>query len=380
MRLSDFILRDLNMISEQWEAFAATMLPAAEHMGSEELREQVEKMLQDVALDLRTVQSRETQHEKSMGRGAGLIDPAEETAAQKHGVLRAQAGFNVNQLAAEYRALRASVLRRWMDDCEPEVPDLDDVIRFNEAIDHALAESVTSFNGQIEQNRNLLLGMLGHDMRSPLQAIQVTASYLAVLNAGEQVSKAAGRLIRSGARMQALLDDLTQFNRTKLGLGINVVPEAINLVEVLADEVEELRAIHPDRQIDLETSGNLTGYWDGPRLQQLLGNLVLNAIKYGSQDAPVRVTVTGDVTRVRIDVSNRGAAIGTATLARIFAPLMRGPNRQGEDERTGNLGLGLFIASEIAKAHHGTIETRSDDTETMFSVSLPRKHEVGEGA
>ena len=245
MRLSDFILRDLEPIAKQWEAFAATLLPAAGHMEPLELREHVKEMLRDVAMDLRTSQTREAQREKSMGRGTGLIDPEEETAAQKHGVLRAQAGFSVNQLAAEYRALRASVLRLWMDDCKSEAPDLGDVIRFNEAIDHALAESVTSFNAQIEQNRNLLLGMLGHDMRSPLQAIQVTASYLAVLNAGEQVSKAAGRLIRSGARMQALLNDLTEFNRTQLGLGINVIPANINLADVLADEVDELRAIHP---------------------------------------------------------------------------------------------------------------------------------------
>jgi signal transduction histidine kinase len=307
-----------------------------------------------------------------MGRGSGFIDPAEETAAQIHGVLRARAGFTVNQLAAEYRALRASVLRLWMKDSDPESPDPDDLIRFNEAIDHALAQSVTSFNAQIEQNRNLLLGMLGHDMRSPLQAIQVTASWLALLNAGEQVSKAADRLIRSGARMQGLLDDLTEFNRSKLGLGINVTTTKVNLAEVLADEVDELRAIHPDRQIELDVSGDSQGDWDGPRLQQLLGNLVLNAIKYGAKDAPVMVKMVCDVTHVRIDVSNRGVAIGTAALSRIFDPLMRGPAGRSEDERAGSLGLGLYIASEIARAHHGAIETRSDDTETTFSVSLPR--------
>ncbi|GAB7521297.1 sensor histidine kinase [Paraburkholderia sp. 2C] len=371
MRLSDFILRDLEPISEQWEAFAATLLPAADNMEPLQLREHVKEILRIVAMDLRTSQTREAQREKSMGRCIGLIDPAEETAAQKHGVLRARAGFNVNQLAAEYRALRASVLRLWMDDCEPGTPDPGDIVRFNEAIDQALAESVTSFNAQIEQNRNLLLGMLGHDLRSPLQAIQVTASHLALLNAGEQVSKAAGRLIRSGARIQGLLNDLTEFNRTKLGLGINVKPASVNLADVLADEVEELRAIHPDRQIDYDVSGDSQGDWDGPRLQQLLGNLVLNAIKYGAQDTPVRVMVIAGVTEVRINVSNRGAAIGTATLARIFDPLMRGPDRS-EDERTGSLGLGLYIAREIARAHHGAIETRSNDIETIFSVSLPR--------
>ena len=99
----------------------------------------------------------------------------------------------------------------------------DDVIRFNEAIDQALAESISFFSVQVDQARNLLLGMLGHDMRSPLQTIQMTALYLANLNAGDKVSGAASRLIRSGARMQALLGDMLDFNRTNLGLGINIV-------------------------------------------------------------------------------------------------------------------------------------------------------------
>jgi signal transduction histidine kinase len=371
MRLADFILGEMEPILAQWEAFAATLLPASTGMGSAELREEAEQMLLAIAADLRTPQTRDAQHEKSLGQGSGLVGVSE-SAARTHGTLRARAGFTVNQIAAEYRALRASVLRLWIDDCAPKAPDLDDIIRFNEAIDQALAESVISFNAQIEQNRNLLLGMLGHDMRSPLQAIQVTSSYLAALNAGDQVSKAAGRLIRSGARMQALLDDLTEFNRTKLGLGINVTPAQVNLADVLAEELDELRAIHPDRQIELHVTGDLQGVWDGQRLQQLLGNLVLNAIKYGAQDTPVRVTVAGDATHVRIDVSNCGSAIEPTTLARIFDPLERGRDREKQDERAGSLGLGLYIASEIAKAHHGVIETRSDETETTFSVSIPR--------
>ena len=375
MRLADFILRDVEPILAQWEAFAATLLPAAANMESLALRDHAQQILHAVAKDLRTSQTREAQHEKSLGRGPTLID-ATETAAQTHALLRARAGFNIKQLAAEYRALRASVLRLWMDDCEPEPPDLDDVIRFDEAIDQALAESVTFFNEQVEQNRNLLLGMLGHDMRSPLQAIQVTASYLAALNAGERVSGAAARLIRSGARMQGLLDDLTDFNRTNLGLGINVTPTSVNLGDVLADELDELRAIHPDRLIELDVNGDSQGLWDGQRLQQLLGNLVLNAIRYGAQDTPVRVAVTGDATHVRINVSNRGPAIDGATLAHIFDPLMRGPGHQSKNDTAGSLGLGLYIASEIAKAHHGAIEARSNETETSFSVSLPRTDEA----
>lgn len=374
MRLADFISRDIEPILAQWEAFAATLLPAASNLESLGLRDHAEQILHAVVRNLRTSQTREAQREKSLGRGPQLNDAAE-TAAQTHALLRARAGFNINQLAAEYRALRASVLRLWMDGCKPEAPDLDDVIRFNEAIDQALAESVSFFSKQVEENRNLLLGMLGHDMRSPLQAIQITATYLAALNAGDRISAAATRLIRSGARMQGLLDDLTDFNRTKLGLGINVTPTSVNLAEVFAGELDALRAIHPDRQIKLTMSGDSRGLWDAHRLQQLLGNLVLNAIKYGAQDAPVRVVVSGDVTHVRIEVKNRGDAIEHATLARIFDPLTRAADHQGEGDGSESLGLGLYIASEIAKAHHGAIEARSDETETSFSVSLPRVNE-----
>jgi signal transduction histidine kinase len=187
-----------------------------------------------------------------------------------------------------------------MDECQPDAPHLEDIIRFNEAIDQAIAESVGFFSAQVDQARNLFLGMLGHDMQSPLQTIQMTASYLAALNAGEKVSEAASRLIRGGARMQALLDDMLDFNRTKLGFGINIAPTDVDLANLLADELDQLRAVHPDRRIDLDVVGDCRGVWDGRRLQQLLSNFVLNAIKYGAPDAPVRVTVTGEEAEVRM--------------------------------------------------------------------------------
>jgi signal transduction histidine kinase len=370
MRLADFILRDMESIVAQWEAFAATLLPAAANMQSLALQDHAQQILQAVAKDLSTVQTREAQAEKSMGR-APLLIGAPETAAQTHALLRARGGFDINQLAAEYRALRASVLRLWMDDSRPDAPHPDDVIRFNEAIDQALAESVDFFSAQVEQARNLLLGMLGHDMRSPLQTVQITATYLAALNAGEKVSGAAARLIRSGARMQALLDDMVDFNRTRLGLGIYIAPTDIDLAQIFAEELDQLRVVHPDREVDLDVADECTGVWDGRRLQQLLGNLVLNAIRYGASDAPVRVSVTVDEAEVRFEVKNRGPAIERSALSRIFDPLQRGLNDQ--DKNAGSsLGLGLYIAREIAKAHGGDINVQSDESETVFAVRLPR--------
>ena len=251
MRLAEFILRDMEAILVEWEAFAATLFPAAASMTPLALRDHAKQILEAVAKDLSTPQTKQAQADKSMGRAPKLMG-APETAAQTHAVLRAQSGFDINQLAAEYRALRASVLRLWTDACQPDDPDLEDVIRFNEAIDQAIAESIGFFSAQVDQARNLLLGMLGHDMRSPLNTIQMTASYLAALNAGAKVSEAASRLIRSGASMKALLDDLVDFNRTKLGLGINIALADVDLAAVFADELEQLRGAHPGRQLELE--------------------------------------------------------------------------------------------------------------------------------
>lgn len=287
--------------------------------------------------------------------------------------MRARSGFNINQLAAEYRALRASVLRQWLAACQSQAPHLDDIIRFNEAIDQALIESIAFFSAKVEQSRDLLLGMIGHDLRSPLQAIRMTATQLARLNAGETVSEAASRVIRSGARMQALLDDLVEFNRTQLGLGIRITPTSADLATVFSDELEELRAAHPNRQLHLAVTGNTQGMWDGRRLQQVLGNLVLNAIKHGATDTPIQVAVSGKDSDVGFEVRNTGPVIAQSVLNRIFDPLMHARGHEHRGPADASLGLGLYVAREIVRAHRGEIEARSENTETVFAVRLPRE-------
>ena len=371
MRLADFIRNDMEAILAEWEAFAATLLPAAADMTPLALRDHAKQILEAVARDLTTAQTREEQSEKSMGR-APTAAGAPDTAAQTHAVLRARSGFDINQLVAEYRALRASVLRLWMDASPLDPPGVEDVIRFNEAIDQAVAESVGHFHTQVERTRNLLLGMVGHDMRSPLNTILMTASYLTALNAGEQVSSAAASLIRSGASMQALLDDLVDFNRTKLGMSLKVVPSDIDLAAVVADELEQLRGAHRRQRIELTATGESRGRWDGARLQQLLRNLVSNAIRYGAPGKPVVVAIRGEEADVRLEVTNSGPAIDDSELSRIFEPLTRGSAPADSQDARGGLGLGLFIVREIAKAHGGEAEVRSAGGETTFSVRLPR--------
>ncbi len=174
--------------------------------------------------------------------------------------------------------------------------------------------------------------------------------------------------------MQALLDDLVDFNRVRFGLGIDVSPIDTDLETLFAEELQQLRAANPGREIDLQVEGDARGTYDVNRLHQLFGNLVSNALKYGDAEAPVRIALAGQPTEVILAVKNQGLVIEPTYLNRIFDPLQRGPAQQADGGRDGNLGLGLYISREIAKAHGGTIAAKSDATGTVFTVRLPRKH------
>lgn len=344
-----------------------------------ELRDHAQQILVAGAKDLTTSQTREAQVEKSRGRAVPHQD-APETAAQTHAILRARSGFDINQLVAEYRALRATVIRLWSDTHPLDSLMVEDVVRFNEAIDQAVGESVSHFHQDVERARNLLIGMLGHDMRTPLSSIVVTASYLAALNAGEQVSVAAQRLIRSGKSIQTLLDDLVDFNRTSLGLGLKVVPSSIDLAAELAEELEQLRSAYPGRPIELEVKGDTAGHWDGGRLKQVLRNLVSNALHSGAPGTPVSVSLAGEDAAVRPAVTNHGNGNTPVSESGIFDPLQRGHAAIPDSDPKSHLGLGLFIVREIVHRHGGDVEMSAAGGRTTFSVRLPRqiRHDVAE--
>lgn len=367
MRLADFITRESDAILAQWETFAATCLPAARQMTTEELRDHARQILEVIAEDLRTPQTEEEQAAKSKGLVQRLY-PAVQTAAEVHATLRAKSGFDIRQLAGEYRALRASVLALWLKVFPPDGDALTDIIRFNEAIDQALAESVDHFSQQVEQSRALLLGVMSHDMGNPLLAIQMTAQHLARINAGDEVAEVARRLIRSGERLQRLLNDLVDFNRVHLGLGIQAIKSAVDLGQLCAEEVEEIGTAYPGARIELSVVGDCRGRWDPQRMHQLVSNLVANAVKYGEPAHGVRVTVTAEEGTVGIEVSNRSSTLDPTELSQIFEPLKRRAIHSGHP----GLGLGLYIVREIAKAHNGTASASYRAGEVVFTVCLPR--------
>jgi signal transduction histidine kinase len=282
--------------------------------------------------------------------------------------LRVTSGFEINQKVAEYRSLRAGVMRQWSRRISDETPCREELVRFHAALDQAIVESVSLYFSKAEASHDLLLGMLGHDMRSPLNTVLMIASYLAALNAGKEVSEAATLLSRSGAALKELVDDLADFNRTKLGLGINVRVAEMNLADVVRDELEQLRTAHVDRRIELDIAGDTKERWDGHRLQQVVRNLVDNAIKYGSAATPVRVALRGEDRIVRLEVANEGQPMNPTTFQKLVEPLKRGAG-----QREGGLGLGLFIVREITRAHGGDFDVRCEERETIFSVTLPRR-------
>jgi hypothetical protein len=320
---------------------------------------------------LRTAQTPAEQDTKAKGRAVARLG-APETAAETHAHVRAGQGFTIRQLVAEYRALRASVLRLWADTGEVQSTDVTDVGRFNEAIDQAVAESVDRYVAEVDRWRHLFLGVLGHDLRGPLNAILMTAQLLSALNDGTPSSAHASRLMRSGQRMKELLDDLLDYNRTTLDLGIPVSRHECDLASACREEIEMLRVAWPEASIAFDAHGATRGQWDPSRIKQVVSNLVNNAVRYGDKPGMVSATVDGRAEdKVLLVVENTGPAIPRDVLASLFDPLRRAsrPN-PGADT---SLGLGLFIVRQIALAHGGRVDVESAKGRTVFTVTLPRQ-------
>lgn len=373
MRLAAFIEKNREAILAEWEAFARTCSPASESMNIAALRDHAGEMLAVIAKDLKTPQTESEEKEKSEGN-APPEDPTKKTAAQKHGADRAENGFTTDQMVAEYRALRASVVRLWIKDLgKLGETEIDDLTRFNEAIDQALAESIARYTKGLENSKEMFLAILGHDLRSPLNAVLMSAKFM--LETGdlkEPHTTLAERIVSSAHRMNDLVVALLDFTRSRLGGGIPVNRVDMDLGKTVENVSAEAAAAHPKRNIEVKTSGNLHGEWDCDRITQVLSNLIGNALDYGADGTGVLVTVDGESDNVTLAIHNRGAAIARKQLSGIFSPMKRSKN--AGPTASGSLGLGLYIAERIVNAHEGRIDVESSDAEgTTFTVHLPRK-------
>ncbi|HEX2206784.1 MAG TPA: sensor histidine kinase [Longimicrobium sp.] len=376
MRLAEFIRTSREPILAEWEAFARTCLPASGSMDVEGLRDHADQMLTVIANDLQTPQDHLEQSEKSKGH-APADDSDASTAAEEHGAGRADSGFTVEQMVAEYRALRASVLRLWTRAQGELVPaDLEDLTRFNEAIDQSLAESVSRYNQNLEQAKEMFLAILGHDLRTPLGAIFTSARFMLDTGELEEPHRTlTGRIAASSTRTLHMVGDLLDFTRSRLGGGIPIVRAEMSLGKVVRDVVDEIAASAAGVRIRVDTRGEQRGEWDAARISQALGNLIGNAVQHGTTGGTVTVSIRDEGEEVAIAIHNRGAPIPRDQLDGLFNPMKtrespRAPSARGP---TGSLGLGLYIAEQIVGAHGGRIQVDSSDTDgTTFTVLLPR--------
>jgi signal transduction histidine kinase len=374
MRLGDFILANVEPILAEWEQFARGLAPGST-MDVIALRDHARDILRVTARDMVSSQSAEEQAEKSKGHGGGGTESAGlDRASNDHALARLGSGFDLIEVVSEYRALRAGILRLWVQSARSaDEHDLQDLIRFNESIDQSLAEAVKSYTHRADESRELFLATLGHDLRNPLNAIVVSSELVARSGQlDEENTRIASQMSGFAKVMTVMIHDLLDFTRTRLGGGMPVSATRTDLQDLCRDVLDEFRAAHPHRPLRLESFGDTSGEWDAARLRQVVSNLVANAIQYGG-DAPVEVFARGEESDVLFAVRNQGPPISSPALPTIFDPFVRAP--EGATKHRRGVGLGLYIARQIVITHGGTIVVASDETTgTVFTVRLPRHH------
>lgn len=379
MRLSEFILANRSSIIAEWEAFALTCTPASGSMNITGLADHASDMLTVIAKDLDTPQDERERAEKSKGN-APIDDSSGDTAAEEHGAGRAESGFTVEQMVAEFRALRASVIRLWIKERQGNLApeDIEEMTRFNEAIDQALAESVVRYTQDVDSSKEMFLAMLGHDLRSPLDAVMMSAEFMLETKELEEPHLTlAKRISSSSSRMQKMIGDLLDFTRSRLGGGIPIARADMSMEKVVHDVVAEIAAAHPDRTIRIEARGGERGEWDCARISQALTNIIGNAIQHGAAGTVVNVDLSDTDTEVAITIHNSGRAISPGQLNGIFGAMKSREAIAGGAGSYGNLGLGLYIAERIVHAHGGRIDVASTEKlGTTFTVRLPRSQQA----
>jgi signal transduction histidine kinase len=372
MRLSDFILKNLELILQAWEQFARSVDTPMPPMDSRGLRDHAEYILKNVARDMRISHSPLPQVLESQKLEA---TPEDVSAAQAHALTRLMAGFSLDQMVSEYRALRSSVLRLWLaQGYAGEDHQVEDMIQFNEAVDQALVEAVAAYGVAAEKTRKTVLGVLGHDLRTPLGAVTLGAD---LLRQTEELGNHGKRLISqislSAQNANQMVNDLLDLARCNLGAGIPVRPENTDLTAICKSVVDEISIAHPQAIILFNKPAPLTGHYDSQRIAQAFSNLIGNAVRHGDSQQPINVSLSADSISTLFSVQNHGEPIPSSVLSTLFDPEGR-YSRYSENDQgaSSGLGLGLFIAAQIVEGHGGTIEVESTlEKGTLFRVVLP---------
>jgi sigma-B regulation protein RsbU (phosphoserine phosphatase) len=223
--------------------------------------------------------------------------------------------------------------------------------------------------------RDRVVGILGHELRNPLSAIAALARV--TMSRDDLPGDVRERLVqmdRAAQRSLAMINSLLDFSesRSRGSLAARLVLAAPG--EIAGRVIDELKAAHPSRVIALEVRSREPFELDPARMEQVLSNLIGNAIMHGSSDTPVEVSVDVRETEALLAVKNRGPVIPPEQMASLFQPFIQGRAEDQDHERPRGLGLGLYIVQEIVDAHGGTISVDSNgERGTTFLIRLPRR-------
>lgn len=235
---------------------------------------------------------------------------------------------------------------------------------------HAVVRSELLTERETSELREQFIAVLGHDLRTPLGVIGQGVELLRLKHPDPQAMPLLQRMLRSVGRMSALVDDMVDFTRGRMGGGIALDMRHENaqaLAVAFGQVIDELRELHPEVAIVSRMQPSMTLLCDAGRLSQLLSNLLKNAIVHGEVGAPVTVAIGSHDGRFSIAVSNRGAGLAPELVAQLFKPFWRAPSSGAHQ----GLGLGLYIVSEIARSHGGAMEVTAHDGQVTFTFSMP---------
>jgi signal transduction histidine kinase len=359
MSISDFLRAHQNVVIADWEGLVRPPLASHRVLDRASLRDHITDVLSFIVEHL-----------------DGDADAAETTPGSGRARVpinqRFAMGFDTLEILSEYCLLRDSIVRRWSRENGPGSEKVHELCRFNRLMDDVLRESLAFHTERSNRARNLFLGTLVHDLKNPLNAILQSVQLLQYLDdMTEKQDMLVSQIDQSALRINDLATKLIDATRIRLGKGLGIERAPMDFGAATHDMVREVLAAHPGRKIQIETTGDLRGEWDGLRVREVISNLVGNAVQHGSSGRPIEVAVAGIPGEITLSVHNDGPPIPADVLPHIFDPLTRGGDG-GRKERS-NLGLGLYIAREIVSAHGGRIEAMSAvDKGTTFTAHFPR--------
>jgi signal transduction histidine kinase len=368
-QLAGFLrLRRSSIVDSAWARMAGTQRVL--HTNSEPVRVHAQQLLNAIASDLQS-QPLPTGAAPTAAPALALTQDTS-GAAGVHAELQKAAAFTVDDVTAEFDALRYCTMQAWKAAGHAADADSHDAMTsFNVALDAALRDCLQTICLQSKTSTERFIGVLAHDIRNPLATLSLGVQQL--LGQGRIDPPTAKRMLNSTRRIAGIVEQVADFTRGHSPHGMPLRRTEGDLRSHIIKVVEETQAQHPARVIVFESKGHFQGYWDEGRVGQLVSNLLGNAIQHGAPDGEVRMTLhetDGAPEAVEISVHNDGPGIPPAERTTLFDPLSRG-DRATRDVAQG-LGLGLFICREIVRAHGGTLRVESsDEAGTLFVATLP---------